>query len=236
MTLIEARPRILPALPEGLAKSAHEELEALGVRVLVTISVSEVTATTLKTKSSDDVHAHIKIRAAVVHGPGVPRDLDGFKPTRSNRLIVRQTLQTTRDDPIFAIVDCCFVRLDGAARPVPPRAQAANQMALTAYPNIRRLLANARPVSFVYRDRGSLVSTGRLSTVGSLMGNVIGGRPAMEGRLAHAAYLSLYRIHLIGIHDWFKGLAFIRVGHVSQVVRPTLKLHRERSRGRRLGP
>ena len=99
------------------------------------------------------------------------------------------------------------------------------KMALTAYPNIRRLLANARPVSYVYRDLGSLVSSGRLSTVGYLMGNLIGGRPAIEDRLAHATYLSLYLIHLIGIHDWFEGLAFILVGHVSQVVCPTPKLH-----------
>ena len=34
VTLIEAGPRILPALPEKLADAAHEELEALGVRVL----------------------------------------------------------------------------------------------------------------------------------------------------------------------------------------------------------
>ena len=89
----------------------------------LTIAVSEVTATTLKRKLSDDVHADIKVWAAGVRGPEVLRDLDGLEVTRSNRLIVPQTLQTTRDDPIFAIVDCCVVRLDGAARPVPPRAQ-----------------------------------------------------------------------------------------------------------------
>ena len=34
VTLIEAGPRILPALPEKLADAAQAELEALGVRVL----------------------------------------------------------------------------------------------------------------------------------------------------------------------------------------------------------
>ena len=119
VTLIEAGPRILPALPEGLAKAAHEELEALGVRVLVNTSVTEVTATTLKTESSDDVHADIKVWAAGVRGPEVLRDLDGLEVTRSNQLIVRQTLQTTRHDQIFAIGDCCFFKPDGAERPVP---------------------------------------------------------------------------------------------------------------------
>jgi NADH dehydrogenase len=48
---------------------------------------------------------------------------------------------------------------------------------------------------------------------------------AIEGRLARMVYLSLYRMHLIGIHGWLKGLALIVVGHVNQVVRPRLKLH-----------
>ena len=83
--LDRSSPAHLPALPEGLAKSAHEELEALGVHVLVTIAVSEVTATTLKRKLSDDVHADIKVWAAGVRGPEVLRDLDGLEVTRSNR-------------------------------------------------------------------------------------------------------------------------------------------------------
>jgi hypothetical protein len=40
VTLMEAGPRILPAPPDGLAKAAHEELEALGVRALVGASVT----------------------------------------------------------------------------------------------------------------------------------------------------------------------------------------------------
>lgn len=78
---------------------------------------------------------------------------------------------------------------------------------------------------FEYRDKGSLVSLSRFSTVGSLMGNLIGGRMAIEGRLARLVYISLYRIHLIAIHGWLRGLALIAIGHVNQVIRPRLKLH-----------
>jgi NADH:ubiquinone reductase (H+-translocating) len=225
VTLIEAGPRILPALPERLAKAAHEELEALGVRVLLNTSVTEVTPVLMKTKSGDDLRSDIMVWAAGVRGPEILRDLDGLEATRSNQLVVRSTLQTTRDERIFAIGDCCFFQTDGADRPVPPRAQAAHQMALTSFRNIRHLLATEPLEPFVYRDRGSLVSLSRFSTVGSLMGNLIGGRLAIEGRLARAVYLSLYRVHLIGIHGWFKGLALILVGRVNQVVRPRLKLH-----------
>ena len=78
---------------------------------------------------------------------------------------------------------------------------------------------------FVYHDHGSLVSLSRYSTVGSLMGNLVGGRMAVEGRIARFVYVSLYRMHLIAIHGWLKGVAMILVGHVNHIIRPRLKLH-----------
>jgi NADH dehydrogenase len=225
VTLIEAGPRILPALPEKLAMAAHEELEALGVRVLVNTAVTKATETGMMTKSGEEVRADIKVWAAGVRGADILQDLDGLEATRSRQLVVRPTLQTTRDDRIFAIGDCCFFKPEGEDRPVPPRAQAAHQMAWTAYCNILHLIRNEPLESFRYKDHGSLVSLSRFSTVGSLMGNLVGGRMAIEGRLARMVYLSLYRMHLIGIHGWLKGLALIVVGHVNQVVRPRLKLH-----------
>lgn len=225
VTLIEAGPRILPALPEDLARAAHEELEKLGVRVLTGTAITEATATAMVTKAGEEITADLRVWAAGVRGPDILGNLDGLEATRSNQLVVKPTLQTTRDERIFAIGDCCFFKPEGAERPVPPRAQAAHQMAGTAYHNILALIANRPLKPFVYRDRGSLVSLSRFDTVGSLMGNLVGGRMAVEGRLARMVYLSLYRMHLIGIHGWLKGIALILVGHVNQVVRPRLKLH-----------
>ena len=51
------------------------------------------------------------------------------------------TLQTTRDDRILAIGDCCSFTPAGQERPVPPRAQAAHQMAATTFANLKRLMA-----------------------------------------------------------------------------------------------
>ena len=91
--------------------------------------------------------------------------------------------------------------------------------------NLRRVLAGKAPAPYVYRDHGSLVSLSRFSTVGSLMGKLIGGRMAIEGRLARLVYVSLYRMHLIAIHGWVRGVLLIAIGRVNQVVRPRLKLH-----------
>jgi len=224
VTLIEAGPRILPALPEKLAEAAHKELEVLGVRVLTGTAVVEATPDGMMTKSGEFIAADLRVWAAGVKGPDLLQNL-GLEATRSNQLAVKPTLQTTSDDRIFAIGDCAYFVPAGETRPVPPRAQSAHQMAATAFHNIRALIRGGKLSDFVYRDHGSLVSLSHFSTVGSLMGSLIGGRMAIEGRLARFVYVSLYRMHLIAIHGWLKGLALIAIGHVNQIVRPKLKLH-----------
>jgi NADH dehydrogenase len=225
ITLIEAGPRILPALPEKLAEAAHEELEALGVRVLPGTLVTEVEEGAIHTEGGETIPAQLMVWAAGVRAPDVLKDLAGLETNRANQLVVAPSLQTTRDARIYALGDCCACTLPGEERPVPPRAQAAHQMADTVFANLKAAIAGRAPRRFVYRDHGSLVSLSRFSTVGSLMGNLIGGRMAVEGRLARLVYVSLYRMHLLAIHGWLRGLTLIAVGHVNQVVRPRLKLH-----------
>jgi NADH dehydrogenase len=225
VTLIEAGPRILPALPEKLAEAAKAELENLGVRVLENTPVTEVTQGVMHTRAGEEIRADLLVWAAGVRGPEILRHLDGLEVTRGNQLVVTPTLQTTDDPRIFAIGDCCYFKPEGAQAPIPPRAQAAHQMAETALANILALIRGEPLEPFVYHDRGSLVSLSRYSTVGSLMGGLVGGRMAIEGRLARLVYLSLYNMHLLAIHGWLKGAALIALGHANQVVRPKLKLH-----------
>jgi len=224
VVLIEAGPRILPALPDRLAAAAAAELEALGVRVLAGTRVTEVLPDAI-VASDEHIPCDLMVWAAGVRGAAVLDGIGGLETSRSCQLIVRPTLQTSRDDRIFALGDCCHCLLPGSERPVPPRAQSAHQMAATVAENLRRLMQGRPLVDYVYKDHGSLVSLSRYSTVGSLMGNLVGGRMAVEGRLARFVYLSLYRMHLLAIHGWIKGTALIVIGHVNRIVRPRLKLH-----------
>jgi NADH dehydrogenase len=224
VTLIEAGPRILPALPEKLAAAAVAELTGLGVRVLANARVTEVTHDAI-IASGECVPCDLMVWAAGVQGAEFLDGIGGLETSRSRQLVVGPTLQTSRDQRIFALGDCCCYTPPGSTRPVPPRAQAAHQMATTVARNLDRLMTGRKLVSFVYQDHGSLVSLSRFSTVGSLMGNLVGGRMAIEGRLARFVYLSLYRMHLLAIHGWLKGTALIAIGHVNRIVRPKLKLH-----------
>jgi NADH:ubiquinone reductase (H+-translocating) len=224
VTLLEAGPRILPALPEKLSQAAKHELGVLGVEVMENTQVIEARPRTLLTKAGDTLEADLIVWAAGVKGAEFLSEL-GLETNPRNQIIVTDTLQTTVDPNIFALGDCASYTPPGEQRPVPPRAQAAHQMASMVFDNIVRM-QKGRPLKhFVYHDNGSLVSLSRFSTVGSLMGNLIGGSMAIEGRLARFIYTSLYRMHLIGIHGWVKATFLMLIGRVNRIVRPRLKLH-----------
>ena len=224
ITLIEAGPRILPALPENLARAARAELEDLGVRVCTNVAVTEALPHAMITRDGERIEANLLVWAAGIKAPAFLQGL-GLDLNRNGQILVRDTLQTVIDERVFAIGDCCSFTPPGADRPVPPRAQVAHQMATRVLDNLVRIMDNRPLTPFTYRDHGSLVSLSRFSTVGSLMGNLIGGRMAIEGRLARFVYTSLYRMHLIAIHGWPKGIALLIVGRVNRIIRPRLKLH-----------
>lgn len=224
ITLVEAGPRILPALPEKLADAARDELMKLGVEVCTDVKVVEARPHQILTAAGRTIEADLLVWAAGVKAPHSLASL-GLETNRSGQLVVRDTLQTTLDERIFAIGDCSSFTPAGAERPVPPRAQAAHQMASMVFANLNRMMAGKALRPFTYHDHGSLVSLSRFSTVGSLMGNLVGGRMAIEGRLARLVYTSLYRMHLLAIHGWVKGTALMMVGRVNRIIRPRLKLH-----------
>lgn len=225
VSLIEAGPRILPALDEVLATTAKKELEALGVRVLDGTQVVRVSAGEVHTGGGGVVAADLIVWAAGVKGADAIATMSDLELNRGNQIVVRPTLQSVTDDRIYALGDCASCLLPGRDKPIPPRAQSAHQMASLVFTNLVRAQAGQPLKDFVYQDHGSLVSLSRFSTVGSLMGNLVGGRMFVEGWIARMVYTSLYRMHLIAIHGWWRGTALIVIGHVNQIVRPKLKLH-----------
>lgn len=225
ITLIEAGPRVLPALPERISQPVHRTLEKLGVRVMVGSPVSEVTAEGLKTASGEFIPASLKVWAAGIRASSLLKDLDGLESNRINQLVVCPTLQTTRDENIFAFGDCAACPLgDGSERTVPPRAQAAHQQAsLLARSLLARL--DGKPLGeYRYTDYGSLISLSRFSAVGNLMGNLMGS-VKLEGWLARMFYISLYRMHQMALYG-FTRTALMMIGdRIGRSTEPRLKLH-----------
>ncbi|MFC1503006.1 NAD(P)/FAD-dependent oxidoreductase [Pseudomonadota bacterium] len=224
VNLVEAGERILPALPPRISSAAHSELTKLGVNVRTATMVTKADETGLTTKDGEHIAAQIMVWAAGIKAPDFIKDIAGLETNRINQLVVKPTLQTTRDDNIYVIGDlACCVQDDGSF--VPPRAQAAHQMASRCFSNIVAKMTDRAQKPYVYSDHGSLVSLSRFSTVGSLMGNLTKGSMMVEGRIARIVYISLYRMHLVALHGVFKTGLMMLVGRINRVLRPNLKLH-----------
>ncbi|MEZ9747212.1 NAD(P)/FAD-dependent oxidoreductase [Vibrio splendidus] len=224
VNLVEAGERILPALPPRISSAAHSELTKLGVTVRTTTMVTQADAGGLTTKDGEKIPAQIMVWAAGIKAPDFMKDIGGLETNRINQLVVKNTLQTTLDDNIFAIGDLAqCTQADGSF--VPPRAQAAHQMASCAFSNIIAKLNGRDLKDYIYKDKGSLVSLSRFSTVGSLMGNLTKGSMMVEGRIARIVYISLYRMHQMALHGLIKTSLMMLVGRINRVLRPNLKLH-----------
>ncbi len=223
IVLIEAGPRILPALPQRVATAAAAELERIGVEIRCACKVREVTADGVGLASGETVAAQFKVWAAGVKAPPFLGDLDGLETNRIHQLVVGQNLATTRDANIFAIGDCAACPRPGSDRPVPPRSQAAHQQAAVLARSVIRRLNGRPPLDFVYRDYGALVSLARLS-VGNLMGKLRGSL-FIEGWLAHLAYRMLYRSHQWTVHGARRTLLVMAADFLTRRIRPRLKLH-----------
>ncbi|WEM43332.1 NAD(P)/FAD-dependent oxidoreductase [Photobacterium sp. DA100] len=224
VNLVEAGERILPALPPRISAAAHSELTKLGVNVRTATMVTKADETGLTTKDGDHIPAQIMVWAAGIKAPDFIKDIAGLETNRINQLVVKPTLQTTRDDDIYVIGDLAScAQEDGSF--VPPRAQAAHQMASRCFSNIVAKITDREQKPYVYSDHGSLVSLSRFSTVGSLMGNLTKGSMMVEGRIARVVYISLYRMHQIALHGVVKTSLMMLVGRINRVLRPNLKLH-----------
>jgi NADH dehydrogenase len=224
ITLIEAAPRIVPALPERISNGVAGILKGLNVDIRTGSRVVEVTNKGVKLQNGDFIPSELVVWAAGVKGPEVLSHLDGLEVSRDGRLVVSDTLQTN-DPNIFAFGDCAYLVPEGADAPIPPRAQAAHQEASHLYTEIQRRLKGEPLRPFVYKDFGSLVSLGDYSTVGSLMGFVVGKSFFIEGLFARLMYRSLYKMHEMALHGPFKVMMDTLSRLITRRTEPTVKLH-----------
>jgi NADH:ubiquinone reductase (H+-translocating) len=222
ITLIEAGPRLLPALPEQIGMSVEKELRnKLGIRVLTGTAVKRAEKGGLFDAQGNQIDAEMMVWAAGIRAPDFLRELDGLESNHINQLLVQSTMQTTRDEAIFAFGDCASCPLGGdAVGNTPPRAQAAHQQAELLAQNISLRLEGKALLDFQYHDHGSLVSLASYNTFGNLLGNRV-----IEGWLAHFFYASLYRMHQSALYGRWRTMRLMVGDFIAKNTRPLLKLH-----------
>ena len=223
--VIEAGPRILPGLPDHIAEGTVKVLTDLGMQVLTGERVVQVTPDRVKTATGREVPADFTVWAAGIRCNDILRDLDGLESNRVNQLVVKPTLETTRDPDVFAIGDCAACPWT-EGKVLPPRAQTAHQQASHMVRTLKDRLAGRRsPAPFRYRDFGSLVSLGHYDTIGQLMGFISSEKFRVEGWLAKMFYVSLYRQHIWALHGFWRMALDTLARMIRRQTDPKVKLH-----------
>ena len=224
ITVIEAAPRILSALPEKVSAKTTSLLKKLNIDVLTDAKVSEVKANEVLMANGNSLPADLTVWAAGIRAPQVLSELN-LPVNRLGQIVVRQTLQTEIDPDIFAFGDCAACPWPEKDSTVPPRAQAAHQQASFLFDALKKKMAGETLPPFTYRDLGSLVSLGRFDAVGNLMGPLVGSTLFIEGLLARLLYLSLYKMHLAALHGIVRTMADSLGQWLQRRTSPRVKLH-----------
>lgn len=224
IAIVEAGPRILAGLPDYLADATLKTMQELEVEVHVNERVTVVRENGLETASGQFLQGEFCVWAAGIRCDPVLSNLDGLEVNLLHQLVVKETLQTTQDERVFAIGDCAAAPWR-EGRNAPPRAQSAHQMANTVAVSIQRRIHGQPAKRFAYRDFGSLVSLGNYQSVGTLMGFVTRGSVRVEGLIAKMFYISLYKLHLWALHGFWRMALDTLARMIRTQTDPRVKLH-----------
>ncbi len=198
--LVEAGPRLLPALSPKLSQRTKKDLEKLGVKVLTEAVVKEVKPRQILFADGQKIPAEITVWAAGVKGEPTMKKLS--IPQESGRIAVDPTMQVTNYPYIFAIGDIAGAKgADG--RFLPMVAPVAMQQARFVAKQIQRLEKSESLTAFKYVDKGSMATIGRHKAVVEVKGIRIGGAVAWYMWLwLHLFYLLGGRNKIGTMADW----------------------------------
>ena len=190
--LLEGGPRVLPAYPEDLSRSAEEQLRELGVEVHTFAMVTGIEPAAV-IMGQTRLPAAVIIWAAGVAASPLGKKL-GAPTDRSGRVLVNPDLSIPGHDHVFVIGDLASLKQKNG-QPVPGLAPAAIQEGKATARNILRDLEGKPRKDFHYLDKGSLATIGRAAAVGEF------GKVHISGFLAWLAWLSVHIFFLIGFRN-----------------------------------
>lgn len=197
--LLEGGPRVLPAYPEDLSRSAENQLRRLGVDVRTSAMVTMVEAGAVRLGETRIVAPVVLWAAGVAASPlgkrlGVPID-------RAGRVLVNPDLSIPGHPEVFVIGDLAALK-DEQGKMLPGVAPVAIQQGKYVAKTIRGELAGHARRNFRYWDKGSLATIGRAAAIAQF------GKIHISGFVAWLAWLFVHIFFLIGFRN--RVLVFIQ--------------------------
>jgi NADH dehydrogenase len=201
--LIEAGPRVLPAMPPALSAYAEKSLAGLGVEVRLGRAVTGCSAEGVMLDEDRLPAATILWAAGVSASPA--GEWLGTGTDAAGRVEVKDDLSAPGFDEVFVIGDTAAVS-DTRGKPVPGIAPAAKQQGRYVARVIgARIAGQTSPGPFRYRHAGNLATIGRKSAVIDLPMLRLSGRLAwwLWG-IAHIYFLIGMRSPVLVALNWLR--------------------------------
>jgi len=190
--LLEGGPRVLPAYPEDLSRSAEEQLKHLGVEVHTSAMVTNVepAAVVIGTKRIPSV---VTLWAAGVAASPLGKKL-GVPVDRAGRVQVNPDLSIPGHPEVFVVGDLATLK-DKSGKALPGLAPVAMKEGVAVAENIARDLRGEPREDFHYHDKGSLATIGRAAAVAEF------GKIHISGFIAWLSWLFIHIFFLIGFRN-----------------------------------
>jgi len=192
--LLEAGPRVLPALPQDLSDYAAAALTRMGVEVRTSTRVTNCDACGVDLDPGR-IDAGTLIWAAGVVASPAARWLNA-EHDRAGRVLVGPDLSVPGHPDVFVIGDAAAV-FDEAGRAVPGVAPAAKQMGAYVGKLLAARFARRTMPPFGYRHAGDLATIGRRAAVVNL------GRVHLKGFIGWLFWSVAHIYFLIGLRHRF---------------------------------
>lgn len=197
--LLEGGPRVLPAYPDDLSRSAEDQLRGLGVEVRTSTMVTSIEAGAVRVGETRIVAAVI-LWAAGVAASQLGKAL-GMPVDRAGRVLVNPDLSIPGHPEVFVIGDLAALK-DENGKMLPGVAPVAIQEGKFVARTIHRDLDRTPRENFHYWDKGSLATIGRASAIAQF------GKIHISGFIAWLSWLFVHIFFLIGFQN--RLLVFIK--------------------------
>ncbi len=176
--LVEAQDRILSHLPKDLSDYAHEELEELGIEVMVNTRVDDVQPDAIVIQSGPKIPSFTTIWATGIVVPPLIMGLP-VKKDRKGRPLGSHELQLSGYKNVWGIGDNILTPLPDESGFYPATAQIAVRQGQHVAKNLYRVIKEDKyPEAFSYQQKGEMVVLGERSAVAVIYGIKIKGFPA----------------------------------------------------------
>jgi NADH:ubiquinone reductase (H+-translocating) len=192
IVLLEGGPRVLPAYPEDLSRSAEEQLRRLGVEVHTSALVTRVAPGAVQMDETRMPAAVVLWAAGVAASPlgkrlGAPLD-------RAGRVLVNPDLSLPGHPEVFVVGDLATLK-DENGKLLPGVAPVAMQEGKATAHNIAAELRGEPRKNFHYCNKGNLATIGRAAAVAEF------GKIHISGFVAWLAWLFIHIFFLIGFRN-----------------------------------